>query len=308
MDAARSTRLPWEEAPTHVRADVEALLGSSVAAAATQPGGFSPGVAARLLLRDGRRAFVKSAGPAPNPDTPRLHRAEARVAAALPPSAPVPRLLGSFDREGWVTLVFEDVDGRNPAEPWDSAELDRVLAALAALASAMTPAPVGAPTAAERFGAAFRGWRSLADAPDPWARRNLARLAALEAAWEDAAAGTTLAHGDVRADNLLLTPDRVVVVDWPWACLAAPWFDLVATLPSVRAQGGPPPDRLFAAHPLARGADAAAVTSVLAAVAGFFVWQSTKPPPPGLPTLRAFQKAQGDAALDWLRLRVESSP
>lgn len=32
------------------------------------------------------------------------------------------------------------------------------------------------------------------------------------------------------------------------------------------------------------------------------------PPPPGLPTLRAFQRAQGDAALAWLRTRWETAP
>ena len=313
MDAALNERLPWERTPEHVKADVEELLGARVVGAETRPGGFSPGVAARLRLDGGRSAFVKSAGPDPNPDTPRLHRAEARVAAVLPPSAPVPRLLGSFDRHGWVTLVFDDVDGRHPREPWDAAELDRVLTALGDLASAMTPAPIDAPTAAERFGGAFRGWRLLAAGEDlggldPWARRNLARLAALEGDWEAASAGTTLAHADLRADNLLLTDDRVVVVDWPWACLAAPWFDLVTTLPSVRMQGGPLPADVFACHLLARDADADAVTSVLAAVAGYLVRAGRQPPPPGLPTLRAFQTAQGGAALDWLRRRMGSSP
>ncbi|MGP4028815.1 phosphotransferase family protein [Actinomadura sp. 3N407] len=247
MNAVPNGRLPWDGTPAHVRADVEGLLGARVIDAATRPGGFSPGVAARLHLDDGRRAFVKSAGPEPNPDTPGLHRAEA----------------------------------------------------------------IDAPTAAERFGAAFRGWRLLSAGEDltgldPWARRNLTRLAALEDAWEEASAGPTLAHADLRADNLLLTADRVVV-DWPWACLAAPWFDLVTTLPSIHTQGGPPPAGVFAAHPVARHADDDAVTSVLAALAGYLV-RAGRRPPPGLPTLRAFQKAQGDAALDWLRRRMESSP
>ncbi|MBE1536545.1 aminoglycoside phosphotransferase family protein [Actinomadura algeriensis] len=304
------SRLPWEKTPDHVRADVEALLGARVVDAVTQPGGYSPGVAARLRLDDGRRAFVKSVGPELNPDSPGIHRAEARVAAALPPSAPVPRLLGSFDRDGWVTLVLEDVDGAPPREPWDAAELDRVLAALADLAAAMTPAPIEAPTVAERFGPAFRGWRRLAagaapEGLDPWAREHLAGLAELEASWETAAAGDTLAHADVRADNVLLTPDRVVIVDWPWACRSAPWFDLLAMLPSVRLQGGPPPARVFAAHPLAASADDAPVTAVLAAIAGFFVHGGRLPPPPGLPTLRDFQRAQGEIALAWLRDRLE---
>ncbi|MFV2177839.1 hypothetical protein ACFHW2_42235 [Actinomadura sp. LOL_016] len=214
------SRLPWEKTPDHVRTDVEGLLRARVAEAVTQTGGYSPGVAARLRLDDGRRAFVKSVGAELNPDSPGIHRAEARVAAVLPPSAPVPRLLGSFDRDGWVTLVFEDVDGAPPREPWDAAELGRVLDALGDLASAMTPAPIEAPTVAERFGDSFRGWRRLAaagdlDGLDPWAHEHLAALAGLEATWETAAAGDTLAHADVRADNVLLTPGRVVIVDWP---------------------------------------------------------------------------------------------
>ncbi|TDC41243.1 hypothetical protein E1281_37555 [Actinomadura sp. KC345] len=79
-------------------------------------------------------------------------------------------------------------------------------------------------------------------------------------------------------------------------------------MPSVRMQGGPPPADVFAAHPLAREADAGAVTSVLAALAGYLVREGRQPPPPGLPTLRDFQKAQGEVALDWLRRRMGSSP
>jgi hypothetical protein len=45
------------------------------------------------------------------------------------------------------------------------------------------------------------------------------------------------------------------------------------------------------------------VSVLLAAVSGFFVSHSLRPPPPGLPTLRPFQAAQGEVALDWLRRR-----
>jgi len=310
---ATGVRLAWSAAPAPLRRAIEADLGSAVVEASSQPGGFSPGVAARLLLADGRRAFVKAAGPEPNPDAPRLHRAEARITAALPPEAPAPRLLASYDLDGWVALVLEDVDGVMPAEPWRTDELERVLDALADLSSALTPSPVEAPSAADRHGDSFQGWRRLRAARDqgdklrwldPWARRHLDRLATLEDAWEPAAAGTTLLHADLRADNLLLTPTRVVVVDWPWACVGAPWLDLLAMLPSVKMQGGPDPDPLLSGHPVASGADPEAITSVLAALAGFFVWQAHLPPPPGLPTVRAFQAAQGVAALAWLRHRT----
>ena len=312
---AEGVRLPWSAVPPAQRAAVETVLGSAVVGAVTQPGGFSPAAAARLRLADGRRAFVKAVGPEPNPDSAGLYRAEAAIAAALPVDAPAPRLLASFDEDGWVVLLFEDVDGHVPATPWRADELARSLDALAALAATLTPAPSGLtalPTAGERIEQGISGWRRLAAGADgddlagldPWAARHLDRLAELESGSVAAAAGTTLVHGDVRADNLLLTPDRVVVVDWPWACIGAAWFDLLAMLPSVRMQGGPAPEEVFAAHPVGRAGDPDAVTAVLAAITGFFVRNARLPAPPGLPTVRAFQRAQGEVALEWLRQRT----
>jgi aminoglycoside phosphotransferase (APT) family kinase protein len=305
---ASGMRLPWWSAPGWLQHAIEQRLDDRVTGAQTQPGGFSPGVAARLELASGRRVFVKATGPELNPASARLHRTEARIAAALPATVPAPRLLASVDRDGWVALLYEDVAGRMPAQPWNPAELARVLDALTTLAEVLTPAPIDVPTVGERFGEDFRGWRKLAeDAPadlDPWARARLSALAALESDWETAAAGESLIHADLRADNLLLTEDRVFLVDWPWACRAAPWFDLLAMLPSVRMQGGPPPEEIFDRHPVAAEAGAGAVNAALAALAGYLIWSSHEPPPPGLPTLRAFQAAQGRPALAWLRTRL----
>jgi Ser/Thr protein kinase RdoA (MazF antagonist) len=284
-----------------VRAAVEELLGGPVAEAVTQPGGFSPAAAVRLRAADGRRLFVKAVGPEPNPDSARIYRSEARIAAALPASVPAPRLLDSFEVDGWVTLVFEDIEGRHPAMPWRRDELDRVRAAVARMSAELTPSPIDAPPIAEVFGDSFDGWRRLRGEDtaglDPWALRHLDALAELESGWARAAEGDTLVHGDVRADNILLTEERVHVVDWPWACVGAAWFDVVAMLPSVAMQGGPPPHELFT-DPDPR------VTQVIAALTGYFVSRSRMPAPPGLPTLRAFQRAQGVVALEWLKRRT----
>jgi aminoglycoside phosphotransferase (APT) family kinase protein len=307
---ARGVRLPWTAVPERLQHEVERLLGARVVAAASQAGGFSPGVAARLRLDSGERAFVKALGPAPSPGSREFHRREARIAAALPAAVPAPRLLAALDEDGWVLLLFEHIDGRLPAQPWVASELARVLDATAHLASVLTPSPIDAPGVGEFHRDLFQGWRRLASDPgdlawlDPWARRHRANLAVLEADWEVAAQGRTLAHGDLRADNILLTADRVLFVDWPGACLAASWWDLVGMLPSVQMQGGPPPEDVFDRHPAARGADPDAVTAVVAAFAGYFLHSSAQPAPPGLPTLRAFQAAQGEAALAWLRVRT----
>jgi Phosphotransferase enzyme family len=310
---AEGQRLPWNALPAHVRANVERLLGSPVLAATTQPGGFSPGVAARLVLADGRRAFVKAVGDI-NADAQDLHRAEARVAAALPPAASAPRLLGFLDVDGWVILAFEDIDGRLPELPWRHDDLAQVLAAVGDLASALTPAPIEVQPAATRFRTLGSGWRRLADdvvsgaddlaGADHWVREQLSDLAGLEQGWDGAVAGATLAHGDVRADNILLTPDQVVFVDWPWACLAPPWFDLVAMLPHIAMNGGPAPEAVLAAHPASAGADPDAVTTVVAALAGTWTYLGRQPDPPGLPTVRAFQRAHASVALRWLRQRL----
>jgi aminoglycoside phosphotransferase (APT) family kinase protein len=311
---ATGQRLGWADAPGWLRAEVEARLGGRVVEAVTQPAGFSPGLAVRLRLADGRRAFVKAVGPEPNPDSPGAHRAEARAMATLPRSIPAPRLLWSLDRRGWVALAFEDVDGTHPAIPWRPGELRRVLAMLTDMARVLTPAPAGMPRITHRLGEAFVGWRRLTATHaagtddlaslDPWAVRHLHRLADLEAGWPQATEGPTLLHCDLRADNLLLTPTRVVAVDWPWACVGAAWVDLLLLVPSVTMQGGPDPEATFAAHPLAADADPRAVTITLAAWTGYLVFGSRQPPPPGLPTLRAFQLGQGLVALDWLRRRT----
>jgi aminoglycoside phosphotransferase (APT) family kinase protein len=308
---AAGERLPWERVPEEIRETIEQRLDAPVARAVTRPGGFSPGLAATLELEDGRCFFAKAVGPEPNQDSPGFHRREAHVAAALPPETPAPRFLFSVENEaGWVALVFEDVAGHEPDLPWRRDELQRVLDALTNVSAALTPAPIEAPTVASRYAELFRGWRTLAaerpDGLDRWPAERLDALARLESSWEDASAGETLLHADIRADNVLLTEDRVVFVDWPHVCLGAPWIDLVGFLPSVAMQGGPKPWELFDDHPLGHAADPDRVNAVLAALSGFFVHRSTLPPQPGLPTLREFQGAQGRESLAWLRRRLES--
>jgi aminoglycoside phosphotransferase (APT) family kinase protein len=309
---ARGERLPWDGLPPALRATIEQRLGAPVARAVTRPGGFSPGLAATLELADGRSVFAKAVGPEPNPDSPELHRREARVAAALPPEIPAPRLLFSVEHEpGWIALVFEHVEGREPELPWRSNELERVLAALAELAEALTPSPLEAPPIGERLAELFRGWRTLAavgaEGVDAWARERLDELCDLEARWPAAAVGETLLHCDVRADNILLSAERVVLVDWPHACVGAAWIDLMVFLPSVAMQGGPHAWQVWESHPLGRDAPPEDALPVVAALAGFFVERSLQPPPPGLPTLREFQRAQGVEALAWLRRSLDGS-
>jgi thiamine kinase-like enzyme len=225
-------------------------------------------------------------------------------------TAPVPRLRWSYDEgdDGWVLLLFEDVEGRHPREPWREKELTRVLETLRQLARELTPSPLPLVSAGDRFERGICGWRSLQQEPpaalDDWSRRHLNALATLEAAAPAAVAGNTLLHFDMRADNLLLTPERVFLVDWPHAGVGAAWVDLVCFAPSVEMQGGPAPEDLLDRYLAGRTADPDAITAAIASLAGFFTAGALQPPPPGLPTLRAFQAAQGAVARRWLAQRT----
>jgi hypothetical protein len=83
---SRRVRCPvlWQEMPERVRGGVVERVGACVVEAESQEGGFSPGVAARLLLDDGRRVFVKAVGPRPNLEAPSVHRRESMVAVRDP--------------------------------------------------------------------------------------------------------------------------------------------------------------------------------------------------------------------------------
>ena len=309
--AARGARRDWDELPLELRAELERGLGDSIVAAESIPHGFSPGVAARIRLARGGSAFVKALSAGWNPDAASAHRREARITPRLPPGAHAPQLLLAIDAEPWIALAFEDVGGRPPDLPWRPAEVERVTATLADLAVALTPSPVELAPVIEaedfselaRLAVARDGGDPLGDL-DPWLVAHLDRLVELEAAAPAAAAGDTLLHADIRADNVVLTDQRVWLVDWPHAGVGAAWVDLLAMLPSVAMQGGPGPEAVFADHPVATGADPEAVTAVVAALAGFFIGHGREPELPELPGLRVFQRRQGTEALRWLRQRT----
>ena len=309
---AAGVHLPWSQVPDRIHRWVEGSTGSAIAEARDLAGGFSPGSCAILRLLDGRSVFVKAIGSIPNPHSPSMHRREARVAAALPRSAPAPELLDRYDDGDWVALMYEEVAGAMPRHPWVEEELGGVLEALASLHEALTPCPIAD---LERISVAFAwgldGWRSLAamaappEGLDEWVRRNLDRLAELETQGVAAAdEGDTLVHGDVRSDNLLLTKGSVVFVDWPHASRGAPVFDLVGWAPSVALEGGPDPETLLSRYRLNASMEPEATTAVIAAVAGLFTYRGTLPELPGLPTLRSFQQAQGSIVRGWLRQRT----
>jgi hypothetical protein len=309
MVGVQGTRIGWAEVPEHVRDAVASMLGAPIAANEPQGGGFSPGAAERLLLADGRRAFVKAGNLELNEHTPGMYRREAKITAALPPQVPATHLIDCYDDGDWVALILADVDGRHPHVPWLADELNAVLATLGQLADELTPAPeIDVPTAREALEHDAAGFRRLLDVGvddfEPLVAGNLTELLQLADDSLEAIGGRTLVHMDVRADNLLVRPDgAVVLVDWPHACIGADWLDSLLLLLNVAVYGGQDIDALMAATPVLARADPRAIDAALALLSSYFSHAYRQPPPPGLPTVRDWQRRQNEVVVPWLARR-----
>lgn len=306
----QGVRIEWADVPATVRLGVEEMLGAAIVTARNAEGGFSPGPAARCDLSDGRRVFIKAAGTALNPATPAMHRREAHVLSSLPDVVPAPTLIGSYDDGDWVALVTEFVEAAPPTSPLAAQDTARVLRLADRLAEiGATCDNTGLTPFADAHADLSGHWAALSAEPltnvDPLIARHLDELVNLEADVADATRGECLLHVDLRIDNMLFGTNEAddMIVDWPGACRGASWVDVVAMLPSLHLDGGPSPVDALSATRAGSAADPAAVDTLIATIAGYFVRNSLQAPPPGLPTVRAFQAAQGEVALDWLRTR-----
>ncbi len=289
----------WHEMPEPVRAAVEKALSGKVVRAENCDGGFSPGLASRLRLADGRGVFAKAADGGRWPWEAEIQRAEARVNAVLPAGLAAPRLLHVLDDGEWVVLLFDDIDGGSPAQPWNAADLAKVAEAVAAMPRA---AGLDLPREHPRLG----GWASITPeqiAPhSAWAAGQLPSLVKLENEGILAAQGEALVHFDLYPFNILLTAQQVFFVDWPHARLGAPIIDLVMLLSSAAADGlDPEPVLRRHSDP---GMASEAIEAILAAHAGFLLSGAVFATAPGLEAIAAAKLHLGLGALTWLQHRL----
>lgn len=293
---ATAQRPRWAALPATLRSTVEARLGSAVVDARSQDAGFTPGLASRLLLADGRRFFVKAASTEQTAWVVDAYRRECEVTAALPPGTHAPRALWTVDHAPWFLAVHEDVEGRHPERPWREDELSTVLAMLTEHARLLTPPPsdlVLAPVVEE-----------LAT--------ELGLVRALDLPWRDecvtlaeralAEPTTTMVHTDVRDDNILLTADGAVTVDWNFVATGPAWFDTVMLLVSAHGDGLDT-DAVLAREPLTRDVDPDLVDGLLALLLGYFSWAAVQEHVDTSPHLRTHQAWYRDATWSWLSSR-----
>lgn len=297
-------RLEWRFLPVRVRELVEQRCGAPVVEARSQGGGFTPGFASVLVCADGSRHFVKAASVVAQRPFAESYREEARTLGALPTSVPAPRLLWTHEDDEWVVLGLEHVAARAPHRPWVTDDLARCVDALEQAADALTPAPDGLAlgTVADDLAALPAYWQvpRVAATAFPLLAERRDQAARLAAGFAGATRGSTVVHTDVRDDNLLLADDgRVLVCDWSWPALGAPWIDTVLLMIGPRGDGLDVEGALASAR-LTRDVRPADVDALLALVTGFFLHSATMPVPTTSPHVRESQRWQAEVCWTWL--------
>lgn len=299
-----AVRRTWESLPDLLRHAITHHLGSDVAAAAGQTGGFTPGLATVLRLATGSHVFVKAV-PADHPLASAYQR-EADTVAHLPDTVPAPRLRWHRELQGWHVLVFDAVPGRHPDLSPGSDDIGRVLDTVTQLPTHQAP---DLPASWRERGGWLHGWATMGDDLPPdlpeWVHRRLPELVRIEKQWIPNAAGDTLVHGDLRPDNLIIYDDRVLVVDWSHATCGAPWQDIADLIPHMIMAGCSPGQAQQQVARLAawQATNPDTITAYAAAFAGYWLASSSRPAPPSVPHLRGYQRIAGAAALRWLHHR-----
>lgn len=251
---------------------------------------------------------ARSPDPASRADTVRVASAIASLALT---SAPVTLPADHPRLGGWTSLLTARQAGTQSASPQGASPASPGPAGVPQGPRQAGPFPAAAGQADEREGsrlARLAGYAAPEDRPAAacaaaWAADRLGMLRALERDGLAAARGTSLVHFDAYPHNVLLTPERVIFVDWPHARSGAPCIDLLAYLCSVAAAGSDP-EPILAGHPVIAGVAPGEFDAVLAALAGFALCDCLDPAPPGLMPIIEKKISIGLGALGWLARRL----
>jgi hypothetical protein len=255
-------------------------------------------------LPDGSAAFLKIAAFDYTGD---WLREERRAYELLDGEPFLPRLLGWDDDGVAPMLALEDLSGARWPPPWDRSSIDAVLTSLDAI-HALKPGDA-LPGAEENQFGATDGWERIAADPAPFLSLRLCSpawldqsLATLDAASTTARVhGDALLHFDVRSDNVALVGERAVLVDWNGASAGNPLLDTAAWLPSLAAEGGPPPEAVLPD-------DTPGLPEIAALLAGFFAARAGLSPIPQAPHARPLQMMQARTAQPWAARLLDLPP
>lgn len=235
------------------------------------------------------RHFVKAAT---TEDTAKFLRDEAWVLAEVNASC-MPEVCEFIDVDPMPVLILEDLSHGEWPPPWSHERIRSVFDTL----EEVRETDASSLAAADRYLATDDHWAlvdsnmesaaALGVVSQDWLTEAIPVFA--EAADNAVLSGDELVHMDVRSDNLCFA-ERTVLVDWNWASVGNGDVDIVAWLPTLHLEGGPPPWELVSG-----------LTNIAAALAGFFLDHATKPRNPQVrKDIRSFQRDQARVLLEWV--------
>lgn len=286
--------------------------------AARQPGdsGVLPGAQFQVQTTKGH-ALVKALG-TEQLGTLNYLRQEIALAPRIPAAAPHPELLWSIDEVlptlgTWVVLGYAMSGKVRPIDlSWPEEDVAALVKVVRSIGEIEAPDdPLFLP---EEKVFPTDSWEFLAEKRPaglanhtPWLANRLEGLAEIASHATAAIAGTSLQHGTLRVQNVLLPAlpgEKAFVGDWIRGSVGAPYLDLVSMLLHVRTNDGPPPEATLRRYGLPPGTEHDAVTCWIAVLAGHYVRSSMEPPPADMPELRSYQHRLARAAVSWLQTRL----
>jgi hypothetical protein len=101
---------------------------------------------------------------------------------------------------------------------------------------------------------------------------------------------------------MLVTDGQVLLCDWNWPVVGAPWLDTVFLMIGPRGDGLDV-DAVLAAAPLTRDVPAESIDIVIALITAYFLMSAAQPVPPTSPYIRDAQRWQGEVCWRWLAER-----
>ena len=252
-----------------------------MARAARVYGGYAPSATFRMVLADGRRAFFKGVNASSNVymrgALPREERVYRDLGPFIRPWAPA--FLGSIKRLDWHVLLLEDV-GPQTMPPWSPAKARRSARSFAIFHASTHGQTLPRWLSRTEHHDFADLWRRLSKTGELAKTAGLAQRRADEAReWLDVAlpalresAGRltqlrpphSLLHFDTRSDNVRLHGEQLRMFDWNFASVGPHEID-----------------------------------AAVAGIAAYFADRAWRPPIPGVPRVRAFQRRQLKVSLAW---------
>ena len=308
--------------PREIKDEVARILGSPVVRAARVYGGYAPSATFRMVLADGRPLFFKGIYAASNEymheALPREERVYKNLGRYIQPWAPA--FVGSFKKLDWHVLLLEDL-GPQTMPPWSPAKARRSARSYATFHASTNGRTLPRWLSRTEHHDFAPYWRTLSESGDLAKTAALARRRADEAReWLDVAmpllrenserltrlAGPhALIHFDTRSDNVRLQGEQLRIFDWNFASVGPHEIDAAAFAQATEAEGGPMAERTLGWYAEVMPVRDAHVDASIAGIAGYFADRAWRPPIPGVPRVRAFQRRQLKSCLRWSARRFE---